>query len=43
MPKNLDAIINDEAFEGAIMMNGDFNEFALWNTILAMYDLKPIR
>lgn len=43
MTKTLDAIINDESIEGAVMMSGDFREFVLWNTILALYDLEPIR
>ena len=43
MTKNLESIIADEAFEGAVMMAGDFREFELWNYILAMYGLEPIR
>ena len=43
MSNNFETVINDEAFEGAVMMNGDFTEFMWWNTILALDGLKPIR
>ena len=43
MPKSLEAIVNDESFEGAVMMNGDFMEFVFWNTILALEGLNPIK
>lgn len=43
MLKTINHIVNEEAFEGAAMMYGDFNEFLIWNIILATYGLEPIR
>lgn len=43
MSESILKVIRDESLEGAAMMGGDFNEFELWNTILALYGLEPIR
>lgn len=37
------SVIRDESLEGAVTMGGDFEEFEIWNTILALYGLEPIR